>query len=142
MRSDVRTVFLSFAEGGNSRAFLDEAHRQSFEAQALAHDTPRFRAATAELASQLRSLLGVDVLALLLAISRGSSAAQPLGGRGYRSSASRGVGRTRAGRFALTSNSTGSTFGGWTGSSGCSPEAAGAKVRRAGVASRKSRRDP
>src|SRR4051812_29836814 len=61
LRPDVRTVFVSFAEGGNARAFLDEARRRGFEAPDLLHDTPHFRAAIGELAGLLRGH-GVDVL--------------------------------------------------------------------------------
>jgi glycosyltransferase involved in cell wall biosynthesis len=61
LRPDVRTVFLSFAEGGNSRAFLEEACRRGFQALALEHDTPRFRKAIEELVGCLRRL-SVDVL--------------------------------------------------------------------------------
>jgi glycosyltransferase involved in cell wall biosynthesis len=48
-----RSVFVSFAEGGRCRAFLDEARRQGFKAVALEHDTPRLLAATRELADLL-----------------------------------------------------------------------------------------
>jgi glycosyltransferase involved in cell wall biosynthesis len=61
LRPEVRSVFLSFAEAGNARAFLDEAARRGFDAQALDHDTPHFRAAIAELVDRLREL-GVEVL--------------------------------------------------------------------------------
>lgn len=49
-----QSVFFSFREGGRCQAFLDEAKRQSFEAQALAHDTPRLWAAVGELADRLQ----------------------------------------------------------------------------------------
>src|ERR1700687_1861717 len=45
----VRCIFLSFLEGGRCRAFLDEARKQGFPAQALRFDTPWFRAAIREL---------------------------------------------------------------------------------------------
>ncbi len=59
--ADVRSVFLSFAEGGNARPFLDEARRRGFEAMALAHDTPHLRSAIRELAF-LIGRVGVDIL--------------------------------------------------------------------------------
>jgi glycosyltransferase involved in cell wall biosynthesis len=46
---ECRSVFLSFAEGGRCRPFLDAARGEGFEAAALAHDTPHLRAATREL---------------------------------------------------------------------------------------------
>jgi glycosyltransferase involved in cell wall biosynthesis len=49
----VRTAFLSFAEGGRCRAFLDTARRAGFEAVALAWDTPHLRAAVREVAGHL-----------------------------------------------------------------------------------------
>src|SRR5947209_14954822 len=55
------TVFLSFAEGGRCRAFVDEACRQGFAAQALANDTPHLVAAVRELTRRLR-LSAADVL--------------------------------------------------------------------------------
>jgi glycosyltransferase involved in cell wall biosynthesis len=61
LRADVRTVLLSFAEGGNARPFLDEARRRGFEAMALAHDTPHLRSAIGELVV-LIGRVGVDVL--------------------------------------------------------------------------------
>jgi glycosyltransferase involved in cell wall biosynthesis len=48
-----RSVFVSFAEGGRCRAFLEEARRQGFKAVALEHDTPHLLAATRELADLL-----------------------------------------------------------------------------------------
>ena len=55
-----RSVFVSFAEGGRCRAFLQEARRQGFKAVALEHDTPHLLAATRELADFLgRSRAGV-----------------------------------------------------------------------------------
>jgi glycosyltransferase involved in cell wall biosynthesis len=50
----VRTEFVSFAEGGRCRAFLDAARREGFEAAALDNDTPHLRAAVRELAGHLR----------------------------------------------------------------------------------------
>jgi glycosyltransferase involved in cell wall biosynthesis len=58
---ECRSLFLSFAEGGRCGAFIEEARRQGFEADALEHDTPRLRAATRELAAALRRA-GADVL--------------------------------------------------------------------------------
>jgi glycosyltransferase involved in cell wall biosynthesis len=54
LAGECRSVFLSFAEGGRCRAFLDEAREQGFEAAALEHDTPHLRAAARELAGHLR----------------------------------------------------------------------------------------
>ena len=51
---DCRSVFLSFAEGGRSEAFLEEARRQGFEAEAITWDTPHFAAAVREIAGRLR----------------------------------------------------------------------------------------
>jgi glycosyltransferase involved in cell wall biosynthesis len=48
------STFLSFAEGGRCRPFLDEAERQGFRASALDHDTPHLWSATRDLASYLR----------------------------------------------------------------------------------------
>jgi glycosyltransferase involved in cell wall biosynthesis len=52
----VRSVFLSFAEGGRCGDFLAAARGQGFEAHALRHDTPRLWAATRELTDRLASL--------------------------------------------------------------------------------------
>src|SRR5436305_1951096 len=46
--------FLSFAEGGRCRAFLNAARQAGFEGIALKADTPRFFAATREIADHLR----------------------------------------------------------------------------------------
>jgi glycosyltransferase involved in cell wall biosynthesis len=54
LRGRVESVFISFAEGGLCRAFLDEAGKQGFEAQALTHDTPHLWASALELTSQIR----------------------------------------------------------------------------------------
>ncbi|HZT80929.1 MAG TPA: glycosyltransferase [Gemmataceae bacterium] len=61
LAGDCRSLFLSFAEGGRSRAFVEEARRQGFEADALAHDTPHLRGAVEELAHRLREA-GADLL--------------------------------------------------------------------------------
>ena len=61
LAGECRSVFLSFAEGGRCRAFLDEARERDFEASALEHDTPHLRAATRELAARLRRVRA-DVL--------------------------------------------------------------------------------
>jgi glycosyltransferase involved in cell wall biosynthesis len=57
----VRSVFLSFAEGGQCRPFLAAARQQGCEAVALTNDTPHLRAAVAEIAGHL-SRLSADVL--------------------------------------------------------------------------------
>lgn len=54
LASDVRSIFLSFSEGGRCRAFLDEARRQGFQSHELGHDTPHFRGACGELVELLR----------------------------------------------------------------------------------------
>jgi glycosyltransferase involved in cell wall biosynthesis len=51
---DCRTVFLSFAEGGRCRPFLDEARRLGFEAVELERNAPHYRAAVCEVAGHLR----------------------------------------------------------------------------------------
>jgi len=50
---EIRSVFLSFAEGGRCRAFVDEARRQGFESHELSQDTPHFRRACGHLAEFL-----------------------------------------------------------------------------------------
>jgi glycosyltransferase involved in cell wall biosynthesis len=57
----VRTVFLSFTEGGRCRPFLAAARRAGFEAHALENDTPRLRAVVRELESYL-ARTAADVL--------------------------------------------------------------------------------
>jgi glycosyltransferase involved in cell wall biosynthesis len=56
-----RTSFLSFPERGLCRAFLDEARRQGFVADALQENTPYIAAAVRELTGRLRDL-DADVL--------------------------------------------------------------------------------
>jgi glycosyltransferase involved in cell wall biosynthesis len=53
---EVESVFLSFAERGLARAFLDEARRHGFESKALLHNTPRFFACVREVEQELRRL--------------------------------------------------------------------------------------
>ena len=55
------TTVLTFAEGGRCRTFLAEARRQYVEAAAIDHDTPRLRAAVADVTTELRRRKG-DVL--------------------------------------------------------------------------------
>jgi glycosyltransferase involved in cell wall biosynthesis len=55
------TSFLSFSEAGRCRPFLIAAHAAGFDASELTHDTPKFRAAVAEVAAFLRGNLA-DVL--------------------------------------------------------------------------------
>ncbi|MCX7424299.1 MAG: glycosyltransferase family 4 protein [Planctomycetia bacterium] len=50
------TTFVSFAENGLCRDFLDRAGREGFEAIALRHDTPRLAAARRELTDLLRTV--------------------------------------------------------------------------------------
>jgi glycosyltransferase involved in cell wall biosynthesis len=59
--ASVRSVFLSFAEGGRCRPFLGAARQQGCEAVALAHDTPHLRAAVREVRGHLERLRA-DVL--------------------------------------------------------------------------------
>jgi glycosyltransferase involved in cell wall biosynthesis len=59
--ASVRSVFLSFAEGGRCRPFLSAARHQGCEAVALSNDTPRLRAAVAEVVGHLQRLRA-DVL--------------------------------------------------------------------------------
>lgn len=56
-----RTSFLSFAERGLARPFLDEARRAGFEATELHHNAPRLAACVGEVADELRRR-GADVL--------------------------------------------------------------------------------
>src|SRR5262249_20692697 len=56
-----RTVFLSFAEGGRSEAFLNQADEAGFEGQTLRHDTPKLRSAARELTAFLQ-IRAADVL--------------------------------------------------------------------------------
>lgn len=56
-----RTVFLTFAERGLSRPFVEEACRQGFEALTLRHNFPRVGLAIREVAEHLRRS-GADVL--------------------------------------------------------------------------------
>ncbi len=51
---DSRSVFISFAERGRCRAFLERGRLQGFKSLALEHDTPRFQAAIREMAQRLR----------------------------------------------------------------------------------------
>jgi glycosyltransferase involved in cell wall biosynthesis len=50
------TTFVSFAEGGLCRDFLDRAQQEGFEAISLQHDTPRLAAAQRELTDLLRTV--------------------------------------------------------------------------------------
>jgi glycosyltransferase involved in cell wall biosynthesis len=53
LRAEHATTFLTFAERGRCRRFLEEIARQGFAGQALNYDTPCFRAAVAELKEAL-----------------------------------------------------------------------------------------
>jgi glycosyltransferase involved in cell wall biosynthesis len=57
----VRSLFLSFREGGRCHEFLSATGREGFEARALENDTPHLRAAVRELAGLL-SREGAEVL--------------------------------------------------------------------------------
>lgn len=61
LAGECQSVFLSFAERGRCRAFLEEVQRHGFEGLALTHDTPHLRAALTEL-TDLLDRLQVDVL--------------------------------------------------------------------------------
>jgi glycosyltransferase involved in cell wall biosynthesis len=56
-----RTVFLSFAERGLARPFLEQARRDGFEALELKRNAPHWRLAVQEVAYHLRRV-GADVL--------------------------------------------------------------------------------
>jgi glycosyltransferase involved in cell wall biosynthesis len=53
--ADYRSRFLSFAEGGRARDFLDRAAAAGFEARALRHNWPHMLRAAGEVAQYLRS---------------------------------------------------------------------------------------
>jgi glycosyltransferase involved in cell wall biosynthesis len=59
--AQVRSTFLSFAERGLCRPFLEQARHRGFESVELRANTPRFRAAVQELTGHLRRLRA-DVL--------------------------------------------------------------------------------
>jgi glycosyltransferase involved in cell wall biosynthesis len=61
LEEDARTAFLSFPEHGRCRAFLNVCRAEGFEAIALEHDSPRFRAVTHEIADIL-ARINADVL--------------------------------------------------------------------------------
>jgi glycosyltransferase involved in cell wall biosynthesis len=54
LTSACRSRFLSFAESGRCRAFVEEARRQGVEARALDHDTPHLHRAVREVTETLR----------------------------------------------------------------------------------------
>jgi glycosyltransferase involved in cell wall biosynthesis len=54
LSGEARSTVLSFAEGGGCRAFLAEAGRQGVEAAVVEHDTPRLRAAVADVAAEVQ----------------------------------------------------------------------------------------
>jgi len=57
-----RSIFVSFPEHGKSKAVLDQARRDGFEAHALTHNTPRIGRAAREVISELRNLRADVVL--------------------------------------------------------------------------------
>jgi len=59
---ECRTVIASFPEGGGCQAFLDEVTRNSVEAVALAHDTPRLWRAVGEIADLLQRVKATVLL--------------------------------------------------------------------------------
>lgn len=58
---DLDSAYLSFAERGLARRFLDEVRRQGYEGTALRHNTPRMFACVSEVVGALRRLQA-DVL--------------------------------------------------------------------------------
>ncbi len=61
MPEEIRSTFVSFAEGGRCRSFLAAAQQQGHTAIALEHDSPRFRRSLRELTELLRRV-GADLL--------------------------------------------------------------------------------
>jgi glycosyltransferase involved in cell wall biosynthesis len=53
LAADCRSIFLSFAEGGRCRPFLEQAEGKGFDAVPLRWDTPHFWKAVREIASHL-----------------------------------------------------------------------------------------
>jgi glycosyltransferase involved in cell wall biosynthesis len=53
---EVDSVFLSFAERGLARPFMDEVKRCGFDGKLLTHNSPRFFACVREIADELRRL--------------------------------------------------------------------------------------
>ena len=51
---EIETLFVSFAENGNAKPFLEEASKAGFESLVLQNDTPHFWAATKELTRLFR----------------------------------------------------------------------------------------
>ncbi len=51
----VRTIFISFAEGGSCQSFLENARAEGFESLGLRNDTPDFRAAIHEVVDHLHN---------------------------------------------------------------------------------------
>jgi glycosyltransferase involved in cell wall biosynthesis len=58
---ECRSLYLSFAERGLARPFLEQLQRRGLEARALRHNFPRLPAAIAEVATELRDF-GADIL--------------------------------------------------------------------------------
>ncbi len=61
LSAEAETAFVAFAEGGRCQSFLGQVRKAGFEGIALKADTPRFRAAIAELTAEL-ARLGTQVL--------------------------------------------------------------------------------
>lgn len=55
-RAHMESIFLTFAERGLSRAFLEQAIRLGFEGKSLRNNTPSFFACVSEVAGELRRL--------------------------------------------------------------------------------------
>ncbi|MBI1831530.1 MAG: glycosyltransferase [Planctomycetes bacterium] len=54
LAGDVESIFLSFAEHGLAKPFMDEVHRHRFEGKLLAYNTPRYFACVGEVAEELQ----------------------------------------------------------------------------------------
>jgi glycosyltransferase involved in cell wall biosynthesis len=61
LATSCQSVFLSFAEKGGCRPFLNEVRQGGFEGVELEHNTPHFRSAVLELASEFRRV-GAGIL--------------------------------------------------------------------------------
>ncbi len=113
-----RSTVVSFSEGGRCRAFLGEARRQGVEAVELEHDTPRLRAAVADMTAELeRRQSRCPPLQRLQGESAGPIG-RPARRRPGRGGVARLDGRELA-RPAVRGGQTGCTCAGWTGSSAC-----------------------
>ena len=129
-----RSVFLTFAERGLCRAFLEEVHKHGFEGIALAHNAPRFAAAVGEVADHLRRLKAdvlvcsgykPDIIGLFAA--RRANVPVVSVAHGWTSATWKVRLNERVDRYAMR----------WMDKVVCVSEAQAAKVRKAGVAEEK-----